>query len=265
MSAAAGADLDLLLAAAAEAGRVAQRFFRQSPQVWWKEGHSPVSEADFAVDTYLRQTLLAARPDYGWLSEETEAVPITGPEPDCFFVVDPIDGTRAFLRGEETWCVALAVIRRGRPVAAVVDAPAKAEVFHATRDGGAFLNGAALDLSESPGERPFAVAMPDGMRKALTPDMRRDLRATPSAPSLAYRIAQVAAARIDGTLIRPSASDWDIAAADLILAEAGGRLGDIEGEERLYKLEGRRHGLLIAGARHAWPTLQAIARAATSI
>lgn len=255
-------DLDLLLTAAAAAGRLAKSYFRQAPKVWWKEGNSPVSEADLAVDAYLKKTLLDARPGYGWLSEETEASPVPTEEPERFFVIDPIDGTRSFLRGEDTWCVSLAVIAGGHPVAGVVDAPIREEVFRAVAGDGAMLNDRKLDLSEGVADGMLRVAMPDGMRRRLDARTADSLRMVASAPSLAYRIAQVAAGHLDGTLIRPHANDWDIAASDLILAEAGGRLDDIDGEERLYKLEGRRHGLLIAGATAAWPRLQAIARSA---
>ncbi|KAB0682596.1 3'(2'),5'-bisphosphate nucleotidase CysQ [Aureimonas leprariae] len=261
----ADADLRLLVDAAAEAGRIALRYFRMDPHVWWKEGNSPVSEADLAVDTFLKETLLAARPDYGWLSEETVAEAPAAGAPERFFVVDPIDGTRSFLRGEETWCVALAVVAGGRPVAGAIDVPVREEVFEAAAGEGARLNGLPLDAGERvDADEELRVAMPDALRRKLSPDMLRNVRAAVSAPSLAYRIAQVAAGRLDGTLIRPSASDWDIAAADLILAEAGGLLGDIEGEERLYKIEGRRHGLLIAGTKAAWPELRRIARSATA-
>ena len=113
-------DLALLQTAAREAGRIALGFFRQDPQVWWKEGNSPVSEADFAVDRFLKEALLGARPDYGWLSEETdplaEVATLVEP-PRRFFVIDPIDGTRSFIRGEDTWCVSVAVVEGGRPVA----------------------------------------------------------------------------------------------------------------------------------------------------
>lgn len=266
MTADVAADLRLLVDAAAEAGRIALRYFRNDPRVWWKEGNSPVSEADFAVDAFLRDALLAARPDYGWLSEETEKAELDGSEPERFFVVDPIDGTRSFLRGEDTWCIALAVVAKGRPAAAAIDAPAKREVFEAAHGGGARLNGRPLDAGPgTDAEGMLRVAMPDALRRKLGGETLRAVRAAVSAPSLAYRIAQVATGRLDGTLIRPSARDWDIAAADLILAEAGGRLGDLEGEERLYKIEGRRHGLLIAGAEPAWPELQRIARLATAV
>ena len=90
------------------------RFFRKNPEVWMKGGTSPVSEADYAVDNILRETLLAARPDYGWLSEETadSAARLAARRT---FVVDPIDGTRGFLEGQSRWCVCVAVVEDGPP------------------------------------------------------------------------------------------------------------------------------------------------------
>ena len=105
-------DLALLRDAAREAGAIALRYFCKNPEVWMKGGTSPVSEADYAADTSLRDTLLAARPDYGWLSEETA----DGPErlrARRIFVVDPIDGTRGFLDGQKFWCVSVAVVEDG--------------------------------------------------------------------------------------------------------------------------------------------------------
>jgi myo-inositol-1(or 4)-monophosphatase len=109
------ADLDLLTRAALEAGQLAMTFFRRNPQAWAKLGGSPVTEADMAVDTLLRTGLLAERPDYGWLSEET-ADDLSRRERDTIFVVDPIDGTRGFIEGDDRWCVSVAVVHAGRPV-----------------------------------------------------------------------------------------------------------------------------------------------------
>ena len=117
-------DLSLLRAAAVEAGRIALGYFRQNPEVWLKGGSSPVSEADYAVDRYLKETLLAARPDYGWLSEETADHPARLASRRTF-VVDPIDGTRGFLEGGSRWCVSVAVVEAGRSVAGVIEAPVR--------------------------------------------------------------------------------------------------------------------------------------------
>src|SRR4051812_43894409 len=108
------ADLELLRRAALAAGRLAMTYFRQSPSTWAKAGGSPVTEADVAVDDFLRRSLLAERPNYGWLSEETADDPVRC-RFETIFVVDPIDGTRGFIAGDDRWCVSLAIVRGGRP------------------------------------------------------------------------------------------------------------------------------------------------------
>lgn len=252
------ADLDLLIRAAREAGNIALGYFRRDPQVFWKEGNSPVSQADLAVDGFLRDFLLSARPRYGWVSEETAGEPAHGDE-TRFFVVDPIDGTRSFLRGEPTWCVSLAIIKAGRPAVGVIDAPVKAEVFAATANGAATLNRRPLRLPDlSARERPY-LAMPDAVFSRLNDADKNSFDVHRNVPSLAYRLAMVAAGTIDGTIVQPRANDWDIAAADLILERAGGALLNAEGGRHLYKPDPKRHGLLVAGAPHALERLRGMA------
>jgi myo-inositol-1(or 4)-monophosphatase len=127
-------DLALLRAAALRAGGLAMTFFRRNPTRWAKLGGSPVTEADMAVDALLRTNLLAERPHYGWLSEETADDPARLGR-DAVFVVDPIDGTRGFIDGDDRWCVSLAVVRAGRPAVAVLYAPAREELYTAVRGG----------------------------------------------------------------------------------------------------------------------------------
>ena len=124
------ADLALLREAARAAGEIAMRYFKQSPEVWLKGGSSPVSAADYAVDKFLRESLMAARPDYGWLSEET-ADNDARLSARRTFVVDPIDGTRAFLDGRATWCVSVAVVEGGISRCGVLDCPAKNSILWA--------------------------------------------------------------------------------------------------------------------------------------
>ncbi|MEM7238976.1 MAG: inositol monophosphatase family protein, partial [Pseudomonadota bacterium] len=127
------ADLDLITAAAVDAGRVALRFFRAECAQWEKEADAgPVSEADLAVNTLLMDRLAAARPDYGLLSEETEDDGSRA-RADRVFIIDPIDGTRAFLRGETGFAVAIAVVERGEVISSVVHLPARGETYAAER------------------------------------------------------------------------------------------------------------------------------------
>src|SRR5215217_8656764 len=142
-------DLELLRSSAVAAGIIASSFFRRDVKSWTKENASPVSEADILVDRYLASSLLHARPTYGWLSEETADNPS---RLDCerVFVVDPIDGTRGFLRGEDSWTVSLAVVENGVPVAGVVYAPVRDEMYDACAGGGARLNGVPLQRITPP-------------------------------------------------------------------------------------------------------------------
>jgi len=238
-------DLNLLMGAAAEAGELALSFFGGDPKTWFKDNKSPVSEADLAVDALLGQKLRAARNDYGWLSEET-ADDKTRLDAKRTFVVDPIDGTRAFLAGGEEWTVALAVVEKGRAVASVVFCPVRNETFSAVSGGGAWLNGERLRTSsrtEVPGARlsgPYSIA---ANKNVIAAGFER----TENIRSLAYRLALVAAGRVDIAVARKGPSDWDLAAADLLVQEAGGELTDLAGHRCRYNQPETRHPALIAG------------------
>lgn len=238
-------DLALLLDAAREAGKIALGYFKQSPEVWLKGGTSPVSEADYAADRYLHETLLAARPDYGWLSEERadDAARLAARRT---FVVDPIDGTRGFLEGRRDWCVSVAVVEQGRSIAGVLECPARKETFSAVLGGGAFKNGKQLVVGAP---RPMTlVGGPADMVNALPEEIRRSVKRAEYVPSLAYRLAMVADGSLDASFVKPNSHDWDLAAADLILREAGGDLLDEQGKAPTYGGAEIRHGALVGGS-----------------
>ena len=248
-------DLQLILGAGEEAGRIAMRHFRNAPDVWYKnEGTSPVSAADMAVDAFLKDALLGARPDYGWLSEETvdAADRLTH---DDVFVVDPIDGTRAFIEGVETWCVSIAVVKKGEPVAGALVAPALAEIFVAAKDGPAFKNGGRLSPPEPEQHRALRFAAPQRLVNGLADRLGREVTRMPHVPSLAYRLAMVADGRLDATLVNPKARDWDIAAADLILSRVGGQVTTLAAETIAYNRAETDHGILVAGGSALMPRL----------
>ncbi|MGY6709437.1 MAG: 3'(2'),5'-bisphosphate nucleotidase CysQ [Rhizobiaceae bacterium] len=237
-------EIALLSDAAARAGEIAMRYYRRDPGVWMKTGNSPVSEADIAVDNFLRETLLRARPDYGWLSEETLDARAQGGAGRAF-VVDPIDGTRAFIEGRKTWCVSVAIVEDGRPIAGVLDCPAREERFWAGRGRGAWRDGIALKVE--PPQGPARISGPKELIDRLAlPD--EDLNRAAYVPSLAYRIAMVANGGLDASFVKPNSHDWDLAAADLILEEAGGSLLTRHGKAPLYFQADPRHGTLAAGS-----------------
>jgi myo-inositol-1(or 4)-monophosphatase len=141
-------DFRLLKTAVEDAGKLAHSYFRQEQDLAVRRKHdgTEVSEADFAVDDLLKSTLLGGRPNYGWLSEETEDDP-DRLEHRFVWMVDPIDGTNAFLRHVPEWTISAALVQEGKPVLGAVYNPATGEFFHAIRDGGAFLNDAPIHVS----------------------------------------------------------------------------------------------------------------------
>ena len=240
------ADLELIRAAALEAGRLALEARAEGLKVWSKEGGSPVTDADLAVDTLLKLRLKTARPNYGWLSEET-ADDEARLQMRRLFVVDPIDGTAAYIRNKPWFTVCVAVVEDGRPTAAVVHAPELCETYEATAGGGAWLNGAPI--------APSARTELDGAAMLGDARMFADARwPTPWPPmriesrnSIAYRMALVASGAFDAALALTPKNDWDLAAADLIASEAGAFVADHRGRPFLYnRAEPMQRSLLCA-------------------
>jgi myo-inositol-1(or 4)-monophosphatase len=220
-------DLSLLIEAAQQAAEIATRYIGAPLDIRDKPGGAgPVTEADLAVDAALRQILCAARPDYGWLSEETEDDPARL-EAERVFIVDPIDGTRSFIEGNDIWAHSIAVAERGVVTAAAVYLPMRDKLYAAGAGLGATLNdvpirattraglGGASLLAATPA---FA---PEVWREGRAPEVTRGFR-----PSLAYRLSLVAEGRYDAMMTLRPTWEWDIAAGDLILREAGAVTSD---------------------------------------
>jgi len=223
-------DLALLTEAAREAGRIALRFWRREPKVWDKGGeHGPVTEADLAVNDMLKQMLLSARPDYGWLSEET---PDDAARLSCetVFIIDPIDGTRAFIAGEETFAHSLAVAHRGRVTAGAVFLPALDKIYTASDTSPPLKDGQPIaasrrDRLEGADILTTKANMAPEKWPGGVPEINRSFRA-----SLAYRLCLAAEGRHDGMLTLRDAWEWDIAAGALIAERAGAVVTDQAGE-----------------------------------
>ncbi|WP_121061441.1 inositol monophosphatase family protein [Chachezhania antarctica] len=225
-----GSDIDLLIDAADAAGKIALRVPGPRAKSWEKaDGTGLVTESDLAVNERLAEILRPARPGYGWLSEESDD------DADRLsrgkvFIVDPIDGTRSFAEGSSTWAHALAVAEDGIVTSAVIYLPKLGKLYSAVAGKGAFLNGEPIAPSTRPGlENADILAARPALdahhwRDGAAPKFHRVYR-----PSLAYRMAMVAQGRFDGMItLRPS-WEWDVAAGDLILREAGARVTDRAG------------------------------------
>jgi myo-inositol-1(or 4)-monophosphatase len=241
-------DLDLLEAACRSGGAIARRRFEEGCRSWSKTGGSPVTEADLEVDAHLKAALTAARPDYGWLSEESVDNPARLSR-QTIFIVDPIDGTIAFLKGRPHFTICAAVVTDGMPVAGVVYNPMLDHLYKAEAGGGATRNGDAIQVAASRALEDCAML---GDRSVLTrapfPPMRVETR-----NSVAYRVALVADGGFDATVSLSAKRDWDLAAADIILREAGGRISDRAGKPLRYNRPDACQTSMVA----AGPALQA--------
>lgn len=234
---------------AREAGELAMARWQTGFAQWDKVPGHPVSEVDLAVDALLRERLSALLPDAGWLSEETA----DGPERlgrERVWIVDPIDGTRDYLRGRSGWAVSVALVEGGRPVVGLLHAPARGELWRAIAGGGATRNGERIAASER------SVLAGARVPADTLPRADRDLVAVAKPNGIALRIALVAAGEADLITTRRWGHEWDIAAAVLIAAEAGASVWDGQGQPLGFnRPDPRIWGLLVSA-----PGLHAAAR-----
>lgn len=229
-------DLALIENAVRDAGAIARRYYGGDYRRWSKNRGEPVTEADLAIDRFLHERLLDARPSYGWLSEEGSAG--ENARAERLFIVDPIDGTAAFLKAKPYFSISVAVVEHSRPAAGAVFNPITEECFTAAKSFGSFLNGSAIHVSGCTSVDGCRIL---GAKDMLThpawqvppntpwPDMHIETR-----NSIAYRMALVAAGAFDAALVLSAKHDWDMAAGDLIVREAGGKVTTHDGSELHY-------------------------------
>lgn len=241
--------MELLISAARQVGEIAMHYWRNDPQSWDKGGDAgPVTEADLAVNAHLEKILREARPDYGWLSEESESDASRLDAGHCF-IIDPIDGTRAFIAGQEGFSHSLAIATGDRITAAAVYLPARDLMYSAHADGPALLNGQPIRPSDRSRLEDAtvltyrAVTEPQNWKGGIVPKFRRDFR-----PSLAWRLCLVAQGRFDAGLSLRAAWEWDIAAGTLIAERAGALATDRHGGPmRFNNPRAMIDGMVVAG------------------
>jgi myo-inositol-1(or 4)-monophosphatase len=244
-----------------EAGALAVRALETTPKSWSKHGGSPVSEADIAVDNFLRERLRELAPDCGWLSEETEddGARLSASR---VWVVDPIDGTRAFLSGRHDWSISVALVEDGRPVIAAIFAPLQDALYAAAAGAPATLNGVAVAANPGSDFVGITAAGPKPMLERLAKHAP-DLVMEPKVFSLALRLARVAAGTLDLAFASGNSHDWDLAAADLLVHQAGGALTTFAGQTLIYNRADPLHGALVAAGRSRHEAFLALLRAKT--
>jgi myo-inositol-1(or 4)-monophosphatase len=247
-------DYELLKSAVRNAGALANSYFRRQVEVRKKPDGSEVSEADLAVDAALKLALMTRRKDYGWLSEES---------PDDrerlkhsrVWMIDPIDGTSAFLRHNPEWTVSAALVENGVPVLGLVYAPAKDEMFRAMRGRGAFLNDEPIRTSDKPTLEGAELIASGGLfKKKIWQEPWPEVE-TRWVNSVAYRLALVAAGKADATISLSAKAEWDLAAAAVLMDEAGGVTTDHHGNPHPYNREIPRFPSLVASGKALHPLL----------
>jgi len=240
-----------------EAGELA-RVTARGPFKRWTKGddNSPVSEGDIAVNNLLRTRLTQLAPGAGWLSEETED-DLPGRAMATAWIVDPIDGTRAYITGRADWTISVALVDAGHPVLAALYAPATDEMFLAARGEGATRNGAAIHADRG---ATLAGAKLAGPKRYLdkVAGLSPEISPQPKVHSLALRLTRVAHAELDAAFASPGSHDWDLAAADLIVHEAGGCMTDMAGKPLVFNRPHTEHGALIAAGPPRHATLMAL-------
>jgi myo-inositol-1(or 4)-monophosphatase len=234
-----------------EAGNVALLASKKPLRRWTKGGSSPVCEADIAVNDFLAKRLPPLAPKSGWLSEESDDDPARLKK-QRLWIVDPIDGTRAYLEGRADWSVAVALAENGRPVVAALFAPVTNDLFLAAHGFGATHNGMRMQANRGDTLNGARLAGPQRFLSRLA-DLNPRIVVQPKVSSLALRLARVGNGEFDIALAGRNSHDWDLAAADLLVHEAGGVMTDLNGETLCYNRAEPVHGALVAAGpeRHA--------------
>lgn len=249
-------DHTLLCEAVRDASEIALDFFKRGFEVREKNPGDPVTEADLAVDAALKEQLIGARPDYGWLSEESDGGADRLQAPRTW-VIDPIDGTKGFVDGNHEWVISVALVEAGRPVAAVVANPNTGQFVDAVKGGGTRLEGEPAKVSR-------VSSLPGAKLGSSRNEQRRQLwqhlfpeAAIEVVDAIAYKLALVAIGALDGVIALRPKSDWDIAAGDLLITEAGGMMTDANGETMVYNQPDIRKPDLVASGPVIFPALRA--------
>lgn len=240
------ADLDLARGAATAAGEIAMRYFAADPTVTHKSPGQPVTEADLEIDRELRRRLLEARPDYGWLSEET-ADDAARLGRNRVWIVDPIDGTNSFIEQRREFVISIGLAVEGEAVVGVLHNPSTGETYTAARGSGARLGDRAIHVAPAPapGSERVLIASRSELALDAYADYRAGWRILPLG-STAYRMAKVAEGVGHLYLSRGTKNEWDVCAATVLVLEAGGTVRQMDGKPLAFNQRVPVHSGVVA-------------------
>lgn len=219
--------LTTIIGATRDAGQEILSFYHHEFSVRDKSPDNPVTEADVASDRLLKERLALSFPDTGWLSEETADNPDRLQHNVCW-IVDPLDGTKEFIKGIPEFAVSIALVEDGKPRLGVVYNPVTGELFHALRGKGSFLNNQRIRVSRQTIMKEAKVEASRSERNRGEFESFEDSVSVRTMGSIAYKLARLAAGYSDATWSRGPKNEWDICAGLLMVEEAGGRCVDLD-------------------------------------
>lgn len=242
-----------------EAGAEIMRFYRDSFSVRDKTPDNPVTDADLAADSLLKERLGKLLPEAGWLSEETVDSPVRLNKP-YVWVVDPLDGTKEFVMGIPEFSISVALVEKGLPVLGLVFNPASDELYFARSGGGTFLNGLRASASERKQLQGATIDASRSERKRGEFEPFEDFLRIKTMGSIAYKLARVAAGQADATWSRGPKNEWDICAGVLLVREAAGRCVDLDDRPFIFnRAYPKVNGIIATNAHLHRQTLDALA------
>ena len=237
-------DKKIALDAVKEAGLIALKFYKKDFKSWNKGPDNPVTEADYKINNLLQSKLCTHRKDYGWLSEESTD-DLTRLTKRAVWVVDPIDGTKAFINRKPEFTICIALVVDSLPIIGIVYNPATEELYEAVRDQGSKLNGKVINVSNCNNLNQASLLASSTSFKNFNFKTSNKSTKFTFVNSIAYRIALVASGKYDATVTLSQKSDWDIAAAILIAQEAGGISSYSDGSLAVFNNKDTLHPNLI--------------------
>ncbi len=218
-----------IIDAVKQAGQIAINYQAKNLEHWYKSRTQPVTKADIEINDFLKTFFSRLTPNFGWLSEESEDNK-SRLKSDSFWCVDPIDGTRSFINGFPEYTISIALVNLNQPVFGIIYNPKTKELFSARKDKGAYCNRKKISVSSQKSLTNFTLAISSSETKKMSEHPLIKSKKIFKIGSIAYKIALVAKGSIDVCLSFTKKSDWDLAAAKLILSESGGEISTINGK-----------------------------------
>tara|TARA_Y100000591_G_scaffold109881_1_gene93436 strand:+ start:778 stop:1557 length:780 start_codon:yes stop_codon:yes gene_type:complete len=224
-------DLKLAISASISAGDIIMKYYQHDYEIKEKGYHNPVTTADNEADSFLKSELTNARPNYGWLSEETvDSEDRLGKE--RVWIVDPLDGTKEFIEGVPQFVVSVALVEDGLPIIGVLHNPVTKETFHASKGNGTYFDDAIHNCSVKESTTDMVIFNSRSeTRKGLWEKYKQHFKKLKPIGSVAYKMGLTAIGKADiFATLRPK-NEWDICAGTCLINEAGGKVINLNGEK----------------------------------